>query len=260
VYFLAHPAITTFLQGRSMKNLIIGNVQIGSALFDVLKDHHTTHIRDISELDCGSVSVLNICFPDSDQFVDYVKKYINQYKPDLTIIHSSISVGKTELCGDHVVYSPVRGRHPKLSKDLKIYDKFVFSKSKEDLKFAFRFLSKAGLVVRVIEASPNSGEMLKLISNIHMGLEIAWRQELARLFKNIEMTDFLYREWEETYREGYLKSGDEDLIRPIMKPDPIGGHCIIPCTEILMKQFPSKILNFIIQSNEKRKEEINGMA
>ena len=44
--------------------------------------------------------------------------------------------------------------------------------------------------------------------------------------------------------------------RPVMFPDVIGGHCLIPNTELLLKNYDSKFLRLILESNEKRKEEI----
>ena len=44
--------------------------------------------------------------------------------------------------------------------------------------------------------------------------------------------------------------------RPVYYPDYIGGHCLIPNTEILRSVFPAKLFDFIIESNKKRKEEI----
>ena len=36
----------------------------------------------------------------------------------------------------------------------------------------------------------------------------------------------------------------------------IGGHCLIPNTELLLKSYDSEFLRLILKSNEKRKEEI----
>jgi hypothetical protein len=41
-----------------------------------------------------------------------------------------------------------------------------------------------------------------------------------------------------------------------MFPDVIGGHCLIPNAELLLKSYDSMFLRLILDSNEKRKEEI----
>jgi hypothetical protein len=41
-----------------------------------------------------------------------------------------------------------------------------------------------------------------------------------------------------------------------MFPGVIGGHCLIPNTELLLKAYDSEFLRLILASNEKRKEEV----
>lgn len=235
-----------------MRTLIIGKGQVGQSLFQVIKDFHETFIRDLDDLKLKDVSILQICYPDHKDFENTTKRYIEKYNPILTIINSSVSVGTTDKCGPGVVYSPVRGRHPKLVSDMKIYQKFIFGRNPADLSIAENYFHQCGLDVSLFD-DPKAGELMKLISNVHMGVEIAWRQEVQRMLEILEIEPLIYEMWEDTYSKGYIKSGDYNLIRPSMSPGPIGGHCIIPCTEILKKQFPSKILEFILESNEKSK-------
>ena len=44
--------------------------------------------------------------------------------------------------------------------------------------------------------------------------------------------------------------------RHVMFPDVIGGHCLIPNTELLLKSYDSEFLRLILESNEKRREEV----
>jgi hypothetical protein len=88
-----------------------------------------------------------------------------------------------------------------------------------------------------------------------MGLEIAWRQEVERMMEELGINPKEYDIWEKTYRDGCLQVKDFNLVRPLMKPDPIGGHCILPCLDILKKSFNSPILDFITDSNERKKSE-----
>jgi hypothetical protein len=50
------------------------------------------------------------------------------------------------------------------------------------------------------------------------------------------------------------------LDRPIMFPGIIGGHCLIPNTELLLQVYDSDFLRLILDSNKKRKEEIRNKA
>jgi hypothetical protein len=51
-----------------------------------------------------------------------------------------------------------------------------------------------------------------------------------------------------------------DLNKPLHFPDVIGGHCLIPNTEMLLKSYDSEFLRLILKSNEKRKTEIKDKA
>jgi hypothetical protein len=41
-----------------------------------------------------------------------------------------------------------------------------------------------------------------------------------------------------------------------MFPGVIGGHCILPNIELLLKSYDSMFLRLVLKSNEKRKEEV----
>ena len=237
-----------------MKSLIIGRGEVGEALFEVIKPYHTTFIRDVGECDLPSIEVMHICFPDSDNFVSEVKRYQKKYKPDLTIIHSSISVGTTEEIGGHIVYSPVRGRHrPKLSVELKFFPKFIASTIKKDSDMAAKYFKECGWDVFCTRDIAGT-ELVKMLSNIHMGIEIAWAQEVDRILNHFKANPSTYEKWEEGYNAGYFKLLQPHLMRPIMRPDPIGGHCILECIEILKQQFSSPIFEFVRLSNEEAKK------
>ncbi len=239
---------------KGLKTLVIGAGEVGQALKEVIGPFHETYIRDMEEIKCDGPLVLQICYPDSKRFVDITKGYIEQYKPLLTIINSSVAVGTTYRCGSEVVYSPIRGRHPAngLAKELKAFPKFVSSVNEWCAVAACRYFEDCGWKT-VRSDNPETLEYLKLMSNVHMGLEIAWRQEVGRMMKHFSIQPKDYEAWEKTYNEGYIALGQTNLIRPLMRPDPIGGHCILPCTEILKQQFPSKALDFVLESNEEAK-------
>jgi hypothetical protein len=46
------------------------------------------------------------------------------------------------------------------------------------------------------------------------------------------------------------------LDRPVMFPGVISGHCLIPNTKLLLEAYDSDFLRLILDSNEKRKEEM----
>jgi len=237
-----------------MKTLIIGAGQVGTALKDILSPHHEVFIRDVVANYNSQADVLHICYPDHDGFEKTTKEYIDFYKPKLTIINSSVRVGTTLKCGMNVVYSPVRGRHPHLKEEMKKFRKFVASHNQENAFKTIQYFEAAGWPC-VLAKDPESLEFMKVMSNVHMGLEIAWRQEVERMMEDLSIEPTDYEEWEKSYRDGYLALQDWNLIRPIMKPDPIGGHCILQCVELLREKCPSSLLDFIVASNEEIKNE-----
>ncbi len=233
-----------------MKSLIVGNGQIGSALFEIFSKHHETHVRDFEAITLEGIEVLHVCYPYTDKFVEQTQAYIAEYTPKLTMIHSTVAIGTTEKCGEHVVNTPERGRFPQLAKEMKVFKKFIGGHNMDDLVLASRYFMACEWKVQIVD-DPKITEMLKLVSNAHMGLEIAWRQELARW----DIDEEAYDLWEDSYFHGYVRLGQTEIVRPRMKPGPIGGHCIIPSTEILSQTFDSKVLEFIKQSNEQAKRQ-----
>jgi len=48
--------------------------------------------------------------------------------------------------------------------------------------------------------------------------------------------------------------------RPVYFPGYIGGHCLIPNTEILNSISPSKLFEFVLESSKTRKQELEDEA
>lgn len=234
-----------------MKTLIVGAGQVGTALKEVLANYHEVHIKDLQDYPLKDVEVMHICYPEHTGFVKTTKNYIKQYKPRLTIINSSVSVGTTSKCGPDVVYSPVRGRHPSLAKEMTVFAKFSGCWNESKAIEATDYFNNSGWREAYAIDNPDALEYLKLMSNVHMGLEVAWRQEVNRMMKRFNVNGEHYDQWEQTYSDGYRNLGQWHLMRSRMNPGPIGGHCILPCTEILGSQFKSKAFDFILESNAK---------
>lgn len=239
-----------------MKSLIVGNGQIGSALFEIFSKFHETHVRDFEAVTLEDVEVLHIAYPWSDKFVEITRAYIDEYKPKLTMIHSTVKIGTTRKLGEHVVYTPERGRFPNLAKEMIVYKKFIGGDDMDDLVLASRYFLACKWPVQIV-SDPDTTETLKLVSNAHMGLEIAWRQELDRW----EIDAKAYAMWEDSYFHGYIYTGQMEIVRPRMDPGPIGGHCILPSVDIMAETFKSSlILEFIKYSNEQAQRKKDSFA
>lgn len=233
--------------GEKMKSLVIGNGEVGKAIYENIKEIHESYIRDVEEIKEQYFDVIHVCYPDQEKFIEITKKYIDQYRPLLSIIHSSVKPGTTRQCGEDVLYSPVRGRHPGLPNQMKHFCKFFIGQAWQ-LSLANQYFKRI-FQCEFIVGEPDSFEFYKLISNVHLGLEISWRQEVERIFDHLNLDKTNYEKWEASYNAGLISLKESNLIRPIMNPHPIGGHCILPCLELMKNIYPSKFFDLILESN-----------
>ena len=132
--------------------------------------------------------------------------------------------------------------------ELKRWTKYVGGADAEAGEDACKHFEMAGFKTRVLKGCVET-ELAKLFETTYRAWMIACFQEMHRISKRFEadfdeVVDFL----EDTHRVRFD--------RPIHFPDVIGGHCLIPNTELLLKSYDSELLRLILESNEKRKEEI----
>jgi len=248
--------------------LVIGLGEVGRSLLELLRESRkfavygydpdedkmrkagTTQIPE-------KVDVMHICYPcgDEEKFVKGTIDYVNRFKPRLTIIESTVPPGTTwkvyESTRCFIAHSPIRGVHldvESMKQELKSWTKYVGGVNWESAGYARIHFERLGLRVNVLR-SPFEAELAKLFETTYRALMIAWFQEMHRIsiahkadFDQI--VDFL----EDTHRVR--------LDRPILFPSVIGGHCLIPNAHLLLKSYDSKFVKLILESNEKRKDEI----
>jgi UDP-N-acetyl-D-mannosaminuronate dehydrogenase len=251
--------------------LILGLGEIGHTLFALYseaKDRFAFFGLDIDEAKMAAlnqsktkipaeIDTLQVCLPCpvQERFVDIVVGYVNQYKPKLAIVNSTVPPGTTlkiaSKCGCLVAHSPARGVH--LSEEhmvweMKRWTKYVGGATVAASKAAEAHFEKLGLKVKVLKSCRET-ELAKLFETTYRAWMIACFQEMHRISRAYgadfdEAVDFL----EDTHRLRFD--------RPVMFPGVIGGHCLIPNTELLLKSYDSDMLKLILASNEKRKQEI----
>jgi UDP-N-acetyl-D-mannosaminuronate dehydrogenase len=132
--------------------------------------------------------------------------------------------------------------------EMKRWTKYVGGANAAAAKAASAHFEKLGLKVKVLKSSTET-ELAKLFETTYRAWMIACFQEMHRISRAFdadfnETVDFL----EDTHRLRFD--------RPVMFPDVIGGHCLIPNTELLLDCYDSEFLKLILKSNEKRKEEM----
>lgn len=230
---------------------ILGYGEIGKA---VAKFYRNPRIKDITRDDgLKGIEILNVCIPYSDDFVKIVKNEIKINKPRLVIIHSTVLPNTTKKISKGmnsvIVHSPVRGVHPHLHKGIKTFVKYIGADSKKAGDFANRHLRSLGIKTKLIYPS-TATELGKLLDTTYYGLCIAWHGEMEKICKKFKV-DFsqTINDFNITYNEGYSKLGKKDVIRPVLNPPQkyIGGHCVIPNTELLKKIFNSKYFDLILE-------------
>jgi UDP-N-acetyl-D-mannosaminuronate dehydrogenase len=250
------------------KVLVVGLGEVGLPLYKLLREcgKFLVYGSDVNEARMSSieqkgvpdkVDVIHICIPCSnqDEFVNVVMGYAKRFESKLLIVNSTVPPGTTqkihELCGCLVAHSPVRGVHKSLEHmewELKRWTKYVGGVNAEAGEAACKHFEMAGFKPKVLKRSVDT-ELAKLFETTYRAWMIACFQEMHRISRWFgadygEVVDFL----EDTHRVRFD--------RPVMFPDVIGGHCLIPNIKLLLKSYDSMFLRLILESNDGRKEEI----
>lgn len=239
--------VNLIMKKNNLKVGIIGYGEIGKA---VSKFYENPKIKDLDRDDnLTGVNVLHICIPWSDKFVNIVKAEIKKINPRITIIHSTVVPGTVKKIGGMVVHSPVRGVHPKLYEGIKTFVKYVGSDDKKAGELAKKHLTSLGIKVEVFYPSVTT-ELGKVLDTTYYGVIIAWHKEMKKICNKYKVDfDQVVTEFNKTYNEGYTKLGKKNVVRPVLFVDdkPIGGHCVVPNTKILSKDFKSQALDLILK-------------
>lgn len=225
---------------------ILGFGEIGKA---ISKFYKNPRIKDLNRDDgLAGIEVLHICIPWSDKFVDFVKKEINENKPKITIIHSTVAPGTTKKIGGMVVHSPVRGVHPKLYQGVKTFIKYIGADDKKAAGLAEKHLKALGIKTKIFYPAKTT-ELGKILDTTYYGVCIAWHKEMKKICEKVGV-DFerAVTDFNNTYNDGYKALGKKNVIRPVLYVDskPIGGHCVIPNAKILSKYLKSKAVDLIL--------------
>jgi UDP-N-acetyl-D-mannosaminuronate dehydrogenase len=251
------------------KVLIVGLGEVGQALFELLEESGKFDVYglDVDEARMRKVAgdretpktvdVMHVCYRCTQQesFVQASLEYMKKIKPKLTIIDSTVPPGTTqkiyELSKCFVVYSPIRGMHESpesMKRDVRFWTKYVGGATKEVAEAAKKHFEKLGLKVKVLKG-PVETELAKLFETTYRAWMIVCFQEMHRISRHYgadfdDVVDML----EDIHR---LR-----LNKPLHYPGVIGGHCLIPNTELLLSVYDSEFLRLILESNEKRWKEI----
>src|SRR5690349_1857002 len=186
------------------KVVVVGLGEIGRPILDLVATQHYAIGVDVAPPPerVSAVDILHICYPfDIEHFVAESARYIALSTPSLTIINSTVAVGTTRAVaketGAAVVHSPVRGKHPHMTQDLRHYVKFVGGMKAWDAERAAEHFRSIGMTTTVL-ASPEATELGKLTETTYFGLMIAWAQEVERYCDQLALS---YDEIASFYKE-----------------------------------------------------------
>jgi UDP-N-acetyl-D-mannosaminuronate dehydrogenase len=233
---------------ESKKQIVIAGLgEVGKPLYQLISEHCDAVGVDVDTPlnGIGQVEVLHICFPfQIKDFVGEVARYVGLFKPELTIINSTVAVGTTrrvaERTGVPTVNSPIRGKHARMLEELRMYTKFVGASDPAAGHHAVEHFRSVGLKTKLL-STPEASELAKLTETTYFGLMIAWAQELER-YCDLSGADY----------EEIISFYDEIKFFPTVKyfPGVIGGHCVMPNIELLRRLDDSRILQSIHASNQ----------
>ena len=237
-----------------MNIAIVGYGEIGKSLEQVYNDYSEFKLTIIDKnfiTGDKNIDIMNICLPLVDFFDTVVASYIEKYNPKLCIIHTSTTPGMTERIAEKVnccvVHSPVRGVHPNLYDGLKTFKKYIGYVDNKGKELCEEHFNKLELSYESINGSSNT-ELAKLYSTTYYGLCIAFHGEMKKHFEELNLNYDIITDWNKTYNDGYKELGNSSVIRPVLTPPDkfIGGHCVIPNTELLRGIFESKAFDLIL--------------
>lgn len=239
---------------QSALPLIVGLGEVGNALAHVLKGNgrrileHDIERREFDE----PIGVMHLCFPFSRQadFEATAVSYIDRFKPELTIINSTVVPGTSRAIAEKasvaIAYSPVRGKHIRMQKDLLKYRKFVAGTDEDTANRAAEHFRAAGMTTQCI-SKLETLELAKLGETTYFGVLIAFAQELNRYANRVDAD---YAEAVDLFEEV------DFLPRTKYYPGFIGGHCVIPNIQLLRTLAPSTLLEAVLESNRLRAGEL----
>ena len=242
---------------NNSRTLVVGLGEVGSALVEVLERKGPVLKHDIERREFNEpIGVMHICIPfiSRPQFEPLAMEYIRRFKPELTIINSTVLPGTTrsisEKTASPVAYSPVRGKHVKMAKDLLHYVKFVAAGEEAWADKADAHFQEHGMKTRKLE-KPETLEVAKLGETTYFGVIIAWAQEFNRY---VQRAGGDYEEATEFFEEVAF------LPRQRYFPGFIGGHCVVPNINLLLQIDSAALLEAVLDSNERRAAELKEEA
>lgn len=241
-----------------MNQLIVGFGEIGRAVKEAIcPDAETYDIADdlapsqLSQLpSLHDLDILHVCIPYSGNFTEDVKDYIKVLNPKHIIVYSTVLIGTCRSIDQRVVHSPIEGVHPHLAESIKESRRWIGFNDGAEGKFFVEYFDEKGFKVCFI-TSTETAELVKLRSTAKYGINIAWAQYETELCERFGVPYDQVMAFDQDYNDTY--KNNLDVGRYILYPPngKIGGHCVVPNAKLLNEQYPSELLDKIIEMEVK---------
>jgi len=227
------------------KNVVAGLGEIGNPILKLFSKESLTVGFDINQKLINTIQFskyenlptrfLHICIPFNDKFIDNTISLYKKFRPEIIVIHSTISPGTTKKIQSElpipVIYSATRGVHRRMLLDLKRYTKFFSVEPNVPRAMwassNFQKLMKNCQVKTKKMSNPLTLELAKIVVDTSY---YGWLINYAQLSNMIAIENQVnYDEMWSFADEIHKFLGN----RPKMFPGFIGGHCVIPNLDLI---------------------------
>ncbi len=248
-------------------DLIVGYGEVGRALMDVLKERYAIEVHDPPKglnAPVQEYGWMHICVSYTTQFVEVVVSYIEMFKPAHVVIHSTVPVGtclriEENMMSLSVIYSPVRGIHPHLTRYLREFPKWFYTGDNAESVAFQGYMAQVGIQTRQARGYGQL-ELMKLWETTEYGYRIVMWQEIERELKSLypgwgshpedyEVALSDMKAWLFEKRKVY--DGDRGLV-PILFGGVIGGHCVKENWELQKPMMTPEFYTWLVTSQRLR--------
>jgi hypothetical protein len=230
-----------------MKAVLIGYGEVGKGIYDAFKVVHQIAIQDEDQGYHAFIDdyvLMLVAIPYNDGFIQTVKDYQFEFRPETTIIFSTVPIGTSKQLG--AVHSPIEAHHTRMAEYIRESRHWVGGQNQT----AITFFIMAGVRV-VVLPEPDQTEFLKLRSTTVYGINIEFARYCDGVAGAIGMDPGVFEMYDRDYNELVAKMGRPEYQRYVLKPPQgkIGGHCVLPNAKILQKQYPHPFIQTVLDFN-----------
>lgn len=223
------------------KQIVLGLGEIGGPLRNILNcaGFDSKGESDTAER-LGVFEVLHICIPYSDNFIEVVRGYQAVFKPEITVIHSTVPIGTTCKI-ENAVHSPILGKHSNMEQSIRDFTKWIGGPLALAASSCF---TDVGIKTKCVPKATET-ELFKLVCLAKYGKDIAFAGYVKGLcdIYGIDCNDMI--KWDGNYNAHVQPY----LMRPLIDPpkEKISGHCVIPGTRLLNEQHHNLMLDEVLK-------------